>query len=59
MKKNCIFSIFAFFAVSIGMHAQEIGDTDEPYSGYTINLSSPGALKSFLSYASSDFILTK
>ena len=59
MKTSCIISIFAFFAVSIGMHAQEIGDTDEPYSGYTINLSSPSALKSFLSSASSDFILTK
>ena len=62
MKKNCIFSIFAFFAVSIGMHAQEtktisIGGTD--YSGYTINLSDPGTLESFLSSAFSDYLLIK
>lgn len=56
MKKICIFSIFAFIAVSIGMHAQEtktisIGGTE--YSGYTINLSSgSGALATFLSSAS-------
>ena len=58
MKTSCIISIFAFFSVSIGMHAQEtktisIGGTD--YSGYTINLSSgSGALASFLRSASSD-----
>ena len=62
MKTSCIISIFAFFAVSIGMHAQEtktisIGSTE--YSGYTINLSGSGVLKSFLSSASSDFTLTK
>ena len=54
MKTSCIFSIFAFIAVSIGMHAQEIGETNEPYSGYTINLSGSGALASFLSSTSSD-----
>lgn len=61
MKTSCIFSIFAFFAVSIGMHAQNtknisIGGTN--YSGYTINLSGSGALATILSSASSDFILT-
>ena len=54
MKTSCIFSIFAFIAVSIGMHAQEIGETNEPYSGYTINLSGSGALASFLSSTSTD-----
>ena len=62
MKKICIFSIFAFFAVSIGMHAQtqktlffgDPNDPDESYSGYTINLSGSGALASFLRSASSD-----
>ena len=54
MKTSCIFSIIAFIAVSIGMHAQEIGETNEPYSGYTINLSGSGALASFLSSTSSD-----
>ena len=57
MKTSCIFSIFAFIAVSIGMHAQNtktisIGGTD--YSGYTINLSGSGALATFLNTASSD-----
>ena len=60
MKKICIFSIFAFFAVSIGMHAQtqktlffgDPNDPDESYSGYTINLSGSGVLESFLSSAS-------
>ena len=54
MKTSCIFSIIAFIAVSIGMHAQEIGETNEPYSGYTINLSDPGTLESFLRTASSE-----
>ncbi|MBQ3628081.1 MAG: leucine-rich repeat domain-containing protein, partial [Bacteroidaceae bacterium] len=60
MKKICIFSIFAFIAVSIGMHAQtqktlSFGDPDDPdesYSGYTINLSGSGALATFLESAS-------
>ena len=62
MKTSCIISIFAFFAVSIGMHAQtqktlffgDPNDPDESYSGYTINLSGSGALASFLRSASSD-----
>ena len=59
MKTSCIFSILAFIAVSIGMHAQtpktiSIGATE--YSGYTINLSGSGALESFLNSASSDVI---
>ncbi len=63
MKKICIFSIFAFIAVSIGMHAQtqktlSFGDPDDPdesYSGYTINLSGgPRALETFLLTASDE-----